>query len=65
MDQSTDQSYEIKIRILGNEIFAFALSTSSTSSRWIVVALISIFSILVLLGAYGEKLATFYKWVMG
>jgi predicted DNA repair protein MutK len=63
MDQSEDQTYELKIRILGNEIFAIALATTSTSSRWITVALISIFSTLVLLGAYGEKLIELYRWL--
>lgn len=64
MDQSEDQSYELKIRILGNEIFAVALTTTSTSSRWITVALISIFSTLVLLGAYGEKFIELYRWLV-
>ena len=63
MDESEDQSYELSIRVLGNEILGLRLSTTSTSSRWITVALISIFSTLVLLGAYGEKLIQLYKWL--
>ena len=63
-DQSEDQSYEVKIRILGNEIFAIALSTTSTSSRWVTVALVSIFALLTLLGAYGDKIATLYHWLV-
>lgn len=61
MDDSEDQSYEISLRILGNEIFGIKLSTTSTNSRWITVAILTIFSMLVLLGAYGEKLVNFYK----
>ena len=64
-NESEDQSYEVKIRILGNEIFAIALSTTSTSSRWITVALVSIFALLTLLGAYGDKIATLYRWLVG
>ena len=61
MDKNEDQAYELKIRILGNEVFAINLSSTSTSSRWIAIALISIFSLLTVLGAYGEKLVNLYK----
>jgi hypothetical protein len=54
MDQSEDQSYEMSIRLLGNEILGVKLST---------VAVLTIFSSLVLLGAYGEKLMQLYHWV--
>jgi hypothetical protein len=64
MDQSEDQSYEMSIRLLGNEILGIKLSTTSTSSRWITVALISIFSILILIGAYGEKFVQLYNWLV-
>ena len=63
MDESEDQSYEISLRVLGNEILGVKLSTTSTSSRWIAVAILSIFSILVLLGAYGEKFIELYNWI--
>ena len=64
-NESDDQSYEVKLRILGNEVFAIALSTTSTSSRWITVALVSIFSILTLIGAYGEKIVNLYRHLAG
>lgn len=65
MDESEDQSYEMSFRVLGNEIFGVKLNTTSTSSRWITVAILTIFSSLVLLGAYGEKLIQLYKWLIG
>ena len=65
MDETEDQSYEFKIRILGNEVFAVALSSTSTNNKWIAIALVSIFTTLTLLGAYGEKLATLYRWLVG
>ena len=65
MDESEDQSYEISLRILGNEIIGVKLSTTSTSTRWVTVAILTIFSSLVLLGAYGEKLIQLYKWLIG
>ncbi len=64
MDESEDQSYELSIRILGNEILGVKLSTTSTSSRWITVAVLTIFSSLVLLGAYGDKLVQLYHWAL-
>lgn len=61
MNKDDDQSYELKIRILGNEVLALSLSTTSTSSRWVVVALASMFSLLVVLGAYGEKFVRLFQ----
>jgi hypothetical protein len=54
-------SYEIKLRILGNEVFAFGLSSSSSDNRWVALALVSIFCFVTLAGAYGEKLINLYK----
>ena len=55
--------YEVKIRVLGNEVFAVALSSSNDSNRWIAIDLITVFSILTVLGAYGEKLIQLFKWL--
>ena len=65
MDKNEDQSYELKIRILGNEVIAVSLSTTSTSDRWIIVTFVTIFSMLVILGAYGDKFAQYYQSVVG
>lgn len=65
MDESEDQSYEISFRVLGNEIFGVKLSTTSTSTRWVAVAILTIFSSLVLLGAYGDKFINLYHWLVG
>lgn len=65
MDQSEDQSYEFKIRVLGNEIFAVSLSSTSTSNRWTLIALVSIFATLTILGAYGEKFVSLYQSIAG
>ena len=64
MDQSEDQQYEVNIRVLGNEIFAVRLSTTSTSNRWVLISLVSIFSFLAILGAYGEKFIELYRWLV-
>lgn len=64
MDQSEDQSYEVNIRLLGNEIFAVKLSTTSTSNRWVLVSLVSIFTFLTLIGAYGEQFIQLYRWLV-
>lgn len=65
MDQNEDQSYEFKIRLLGNEVFALSLSSTSTSNRWILIALVSIFTTLTILGAYGEKFLSLYQSLTG
>ena len=65
MDDNDDQTYEFRIRILGNEVLAVALSTTSTNNKWIAIAIISIFSILTILGAYGEKFVQLYRHLIG
>ena len=65
MTDDDDQSYELKIRILGNEIFAIALSSTSTNNKWIAIALISMFSFMTVLGAYGRELVDLYRTLVG
>jgi hypothetical protein len=62
--ENQQKTYEIKIRILGNEIFAIALSTSNDSNKWIALSLVTIFSLLTIIGAYGEKLVQLYKYLI-
>jgi hypothetical protein len=54
------KSYEVKLRILGNEVFAISLSSSSDSNRWVAIGLVTVFSVLTVLGAYGDQLVTLY-----
>ena len=61
MDKNEDQSYEVSIRVLGNELLAVKLNTTSTTSRWMFVAIATMFSLLVVLGAYGEKFALLFQ----
>jgi hypothetical protein len=58
-------TYEIKLRILGNEVFGFALTSSSSDNRWVLGALVTIFSLLTLVGAYGEKIVNLYHAIVG
>lgn len=34
------QTYEFKLRLLGNEVFAIGISSSSASNKWIALALV-------------------------
>lgn len=41
--QSTDpEKMEVLIRVLGNEIFAFAIVSESKRKNWIIISLISL-----------------------
>lgn len=62
---SKENMYEIKIRVLGNEIFAIALSAPDNSNRVLLAGLVTVFSILTVLGAYGSNLLTLFKSLMG
>ena len=68
MDQPIDENkktYEVRIRILGNEVFAIGLISSSDTNRWIVVGMLTTFSLLTIIGAYGEKFVNFYHSIAG
>lgn len=54
-------AYEVSLRLLGNEVFAVKLRSSSDSNRWVFIGLLTAFCSLTLLGAYGEKLVTLFK----
>lgn len=61
MDKTEDQSYEFKLSILGHEIFAAEIKTTSTSDRWVAITLITVFCSAVVLGAYGDKFVNLYR----
>ena len=64
-DQANKKTYEVNIRILGNEVFAIGIKTSSDSNRWVAIGLVTIFCMMTLLGAYGERLIQLYKSLLG
>lgn len=65
MAEQLPNAYELKVRILGNEVFAVAIGSSSDSNRWIALGLITIFSLMIVLGAYGDKLVALYQYLVG
>ena len=60
-----ENMYEIKIRVLGNEIFAIALAAPDTSNRILLGGLVTVFCVLTVLGAYGSDLVTLFKSLTG
>ena len=58
-------TYELKLRILGNEVFAVGVSSSSEDNKWILIGIVSVFSVLTVLGAYGEKIIALYHSLVG
>ena len=61
--ETTSQSntYEIKIRVLGNELFAIALAAPDSSNRVLLMGLVTVFCIFTLLGAYGDKFVALFR----
>jgi len=57
--------FEFKLRILGNELFAVSFGTNSDTNRSVMVGIVAIFSILTVVGAYGEKFAHLYRSLAG
>ena len=55
------KTYEIRIRVLGNEIFALGLSATDNSNRILAFGLLTVFCVLTIVGAYGDKLVGIFK----
>lgn len=51
-----DNSYEITIRILGNEVLGFGIKSSSTSNKWALIGLITLGVMVGILVNYGDAL---------
>jgi hypothetical protein len=60
-----DNMYEVKIRVLGNEIFAIAIEAPDTSNRVLLAGLVTVFCVLTILGAYGSDLVALFKSLTG
>lgn len=60
-EQEEPQTYQFRLDLLGHEIFRVQMGSSSTSDRWVILTLVSIFCVLTLIGAYGEKFVQLVK----
>ena len=57
-------SYGFRVRILGNEVFSIELISSDGSNRWVALGLVSIFSLMVTIGAFGDKFIALYHTLL-
>lgn len=56
-----DGNFEIRLRLLGNEVFALSISADPLDQKWVSWALIIAFVTVVGLALFGEPLADFYS----
>lgn len=63
MDQKQPiaQSFEFRLRILGNEIFAVGIATTSATNKWAGIALLSTFIIVATAGAFSDQAVELYR----
>jgi hypothetical protein len=60
-DGSTDGSLEVRVRVLGNELFAISVTADPLNKRWLSWALIMAFVTVIGLSMFGEPLANTYN----
>jgi len=60
-----ENMYEIKIRVLGNEVFAIALAAPDSSNRILLGGLVTVFCVITIIGAYGAELVSLFKSLAG
>lgn len=64
-EQNLPNVYEVKLRLLGNEVIAISIGSSSISNKWIALGLGSMFSLLLLFGIYGDNFVNLFGSLSG
>jgi hypothetical protein len=64
-DEFDDGTFEIRLRLLGNEIFAISISANPLDKKWVSWALLISFVTVISLSIFGEPLANFYHSMVG
>jgi hypothetical protein len=62
---TTKQSYEIALRIVGNEIFSLRISTDSESNRWVAITITTILLFAVMVVLFGDEFVRFISSLVG
>ena len=62
---TTKQSYEIALRIVGNEIFSLRISTDSESNRWVAITITTILLFAVMVVLFGDEFIRFISSLVG
>ena len=62
---TTKQSYEIALRIVGNEIFSLRISTDSESNRWVAITITTILLFAGMIVLFGDAFIRFISSLMG
>jgi hypothetical protein len=55
------KTYSFTLKLLSHEIFSIQLASSDTSNKWVALSIITMFSTVVVIGAYGEKFIRLYQ----
>jgi hypothetical protein len=56
-----DRRFEIALRLMGREVIAVALFSSSASSRWMWMSLGAVATIIIGFAIYGSSISEIYK----
>lgn len=61
----SDSTFEIAIRILGNELFALSLTSDSLNKKWLSYSVVIMFLFLVTIAVFGDAIAEFTGDIYG
>ena len=64
-NNTTKQSYEIALKIVGNEIFSLRISTDSESNRWVAITITTILLFAGMIVLFGDAFIDFFKMLSG
>ena len=62
--KSDDRRFEVALRLMGREVIAVALFSSSASSRWLWMSIGAVIVVVIGFVFYGSSLAEIYRSFM-
>ena len=59
--ESKDGSFEISLRVLGNEVIGLSLTVDDFKTKWVVLSVVSLFAISYTVATFGPSLFNMFN----
>ena len=58
---STDNRFEVSLRILGNELFALKLQSNNKTNKWMAASVLSLGLLILVISVFGGDIINFFQ----
>lgn len=63
--EDDDRRFEMSLRLMGNEVIAIALFSSSPNNKWLWMSLGAILTLVLIITIFGPDISNFYRSLIG